>query len=474
MDSGKGVLVFAAFFLLTACSSLRINPAAAPSFDRPPTVDMSLYKSPNLRPGPQDPNLSIALSFSGGGARAAGLATGVLLGLEEIHDGRSRNNNLLGQVDYLSTVSGGGFAAALYLETVKRAAAIADGAAPFSYKEALEKLRTCKNGKKTRDTLHRHLERGYHDNIIRGAIRPAVVFSSFDRGDALEKEIDQKLLGGECSDGLVTLGDFFVAKESEENPTLPVWISNATIFQNGYIFPFAPNVLRDYSVVGYSHAMENIAVERTPQTTAEIPDEYFGFPAAVGVKASAAFPVVIPATTLQSSSCNEEDSGCYVHLMDGGLSDNLGIVSALRAVAHERMSRKRILLVVDAFPGELAAYSRNEGSPTIPQVLARVTELNKDAWRQLIVHGDVLEGVSLGDVTVIFITIDNLEVLRGIGTNLNAGKGDYQALIECGKYLALSNAKEILHEAELGWGEVSRERVAESEEDCKSALSLAN
>jgi len=50
---------------------------------------------------------TIALCFSGGGLRAATLGTGILQGLEE--------NGLLKKVDYLSSVSGGSYAAAWYV-----------------------------------------------------------------------------------------------------------------------------------------------------------------------------------------------------------------------------------------------------------------------------------------------------------------------------------------------------------------------
>src|ERR1700693_1989927 len=74
---------------------------------------------PRLRPVPADEDLVqcqdrsqlFGLAFSGGGIRSATFNLGVLQGLERI--------GLLPLVDYLSTVSGGGYIGSWYLSCLK-------------------------------------------------------------------------------------------------------------------------------------------------------------------------------------------------------------------------------------------------------------------------------------------------------------------------------------------------------------------
>src|SRR5208337_3655611 len=64
------------------------------------------------------------------------------------------------------------------------------------------------------------------------------------------------------------------------------------------------------------------------------------------VMASAAFPAVFQSVTLKDYA-REED--WYVHLMDGGASDNLGI-TALGGILKEKTdaNSKKLIIVIDA------------------------------------------------------------------------------------------------------------------------------
>ena len=59
-------------------------------------------------------DITLALAFSGGGSRAAALAYGVLLELRETRIGANGERRLLDEVDAISAVSGGSFTAAYY------------------------------------------------------------------------------------------------------------------------------------------------------------------------------------------------------------------------------------------------------------------------------------------------------------------------------------------------------------------------
>ena len=80
-----------------------------------PTVDMGYYKSVQERPG-QSADLATAIAISGGGLRASNFGIGIMLGLEAI--GTDNGGNALQEVDYISTVSGGGFAGGAYISAL--------------------------------------------------------------------------------------------------------------------------------------------------------------------------------------------------------------------------------------------------------------------------------------------------------------------------------------------------------------------
>ena len=73
------------------------------------------YGIERQRPGERQDDITVALAFSGGGSRAAALAYGVLLELRATRLSAANGNaRLLDEVDAISAVSGGSFTAAYY------------------------------------------------------------------------------------------------------------------------------------------------------------------------------------------------------------------------------------------------------------------------------------------------------------------------------------------------------------------------
>ena len=94
---------------LAACATPQLNP-------RLKTYDYRKgYRFGNCSADQNPDELFIALTFSGGGTRAAAFSYGVLKGLQEtkvIHNGEQIR--LLDEVDLISSISGGSFTAAYY------------------------------------------------------------------------------------------------------------------------------------------------------------------------------------------------------------------------------------------------------------------------------------------------------------------------------------------------------------------------
>lgn len=355
-------------FGLSGCTGNTVDSLAASELDmyrfsESPYPDLARYKDVQKRPG-QKPELALAVAISGGGLRAANFAAGALAELAEMEVSGS---NVLAEVDYLSTVSGGGLAAGTYvhwLSTSHREISF-----PCSLAEQF-----CD------DKERRYKKAGHYGRALRhpyeGAIRQGAFVGfldtpfgrSINRGDWLEEALDRGFFAG--ADGsTMTLGDIFIRSSSLRQPTLPIWVANATVYRNGMIFPFMPHVFEDLGICEYVHRRQTISRGRDEdgcaRTTSE-PEFAYRVPLSVGVKASASFPQLISTTHLRSDKCDR----CYLHLTDGGLADNLGVFTALTLLAQEsaeirNRATRRVLIVIDAFPDNAHPFSEKHFSPSV-------------------------------------------------------------------------------------------------------------
>ena len=89
---------------------------------------------------PYEDDLLLALSFSGGGTRAAAFSFGVLEELDRVRSSAAGTKTLLDRVDFVSGVSGGSVTAAYF--GLKRRAALADFRERFLLRNAEEGLKT--------------------------------------------------------------------------------------------------------------------------------------------------------------------------------------------------------------------------------------------------------------------------------------------------------------------------------------------
>ena len=390
-----------------------------------PDFSLAYYKSPELRAG-QEKDVSVAVAISGGGHRAGNFGVGVLKELERIQCS-DKEYNALKEVDYFSTVSGGGIAAGAYISSLFDHEKNNDNSS-YSLAKIIES---------NRGDLTRNLERGYH-NVLVAALVNIRALGLNDRGDFLEEEFDIKLLGSERRNRSLNFGDVFVSKESSSLPKLPIWVANATVYENGSIFTFHPKTFEKYQVAEYTHHLDKWTVK----------GDYYSIPLSIGLKASASFPGAVPATTLKSTYDSKNQ---YLHLFDGGLSDNLGIYSALQMLG-ETDANKKVLIVVDAYNGQSEPFSKNEGSPTILQIFFRSTDISLDASH--IRHRTLISHLSRGGmddkkIDAIYLSFDDLpSVLKGkvndIGTNFNISVDEQAALFEAAKLVVKSNKSEIV------------------------------
>ncbi len=320
----------------------------------------------------------VAMAISGGGHRAANFAAGVMSELE--------NYEVLKEIDYISTVSGGGFAASIYMASlidhINDKGLNKGSNENYSFNEYIYP------GTLNKNSLLKDLERDYTWSLIFGFLNPLNWFPPKDRGDLLETSIDKHVLGRKWRGRSLLISDVFKYEDKSENPDfskmVPYWVTNATIYNDGAHFPFAPEVLKKYGVFQYTHRSwrEDIAG-----------DNVSVMPLAVGVKASASFPIGVPPSTLRCKLDINKSTydDLFLHLMDGGCSDNLGVDTAIRmldegAVKEKKKRLKKVLLVIDAFKGSSFPYSGREREPNEGSEMIKTMNIGLDSKHVNIKH----------------------------------------------------------------------------------------
>ena len=314
------------------------------------------YRYNNLSHTNNSDSLFVVLAFSGGGTRAAALAYGVLEELSKTTvSWEGRRRRLLDEVDLISSVSGGSFTAAYYA----------------LYGDRL-----------FRDFESRFLKRDIQDRLLALYSSPATWFQltspKFSRIDVAAEYYDRHLFGRH------TFGDLLAQQRR------PFLIINATDMSLGSRFEF------------------------TQDQFDLLCSDLSSFPLGRAVAASSAFPIVLSPVTLRNyaGSCDllEPDwiqstladasastrrrnqalearaylnstNRPFIHLLDGGLADNLGLRGPLEAIIARdttgrampwfqmEQMRKVALIVVNATVAPDESADRREKSPGVLEVL---------------------------------------------------------------------------------------------------------
>ena len=357
---GRGLLAIAALSL-AACSSMK------------PWVNQPLVETPaatKLRQAElrkiarRDPSMLVAVTLSGGGARAAAFGFGVLSAMQESRfHWNGRDNTLLDATDVVSGVSGGSIMAAYF------AAYGIDGLPKFE---------------------EDFLRKNFQNSLIQQTLQPGnlIDMSSpwIGRSHLLARRLDT-LFGG------MTFGDV------ERRPRHPQLFITATDMSLGTSFEFTWDQ--------FSLICSNLA----------------NVPLSFAVAASSAVPLLLSPMTLHNHAgrCDDEGSDAgvampvqqqgptqaksarvrlyltheltyrdtlrrpYIHLVDGGLADNLGIQRLLdrtlggglnNAFAEVNMApgsiRKLVLITVNS---ERDPAFNIDQSDTVPGPLQVVDSL---------------------------------------------------------------------------------------------------
>jgi NTE family protein len=312
------------------------------------------YRYRNLaHPGNSD-SLQLFLAFSGGGTRAAALSYGVLQELARTPiTWEGQHKRLLDEVDHISAVSGGSFTAAYYALYGDRI--FSDFEAKF---------------------LNQNIERQLIWQLFWPVNWYRLASPNFNRSDMAAKYYDHQLFHG------ATFADLI--KQNRR----PFLVLNATDMSLGATFQF------------------------TQDQFDLLCSDLSTFPISRAVAASAAYPILLSPITLNNyaGSCectgnpwlvltNEETEARgamkirelrsyqdvsehpYLHLLDGGLADNLGLRGSFETISarggikrsmQEHLNIKQVskvvLIVVNASTRRDRGWDRSERPPNIIQV----------------------------------------------------------------------------------------------------------
>ena len=352
---GRGIVAIVFFFVTGCTAHFPVNP---PLEHYQPNHG---YRLKNLRVPGNSEELLFMVAFSGGGTRSSALAYGVLEELAATTvtiNGRQRR--LLDEVDVISGVSGGGFTAAYYGLYGDRI-----------FQDFEQRF------------LNRNIDKGLTAQLFSPVNWARLVSAGFSRSDLAARYFDKHVFDGK------TFADIAARKG-------PAIIINATDMSLGTPFAFLQSQfdficsdVAKFSIARALTASSAIPVVFTPitlrnyaGTCAFRPPQWFLEALNSGDRAGRRFELVNRLSTYLDSG-----DRAYVHLVDGGLSDYLGVrgpidrvilfddaVEAIRLYGRQG-ARKLLFIVVNAESLPHHRWDRQLRAPKLNQVLTSTTSL---------------------------------------------------------------------------------------------------
>ena len=350
----------------------------------------------------QDHPLSMVLFFSGGGTRAAALSFGVLqeLARTALPDG----TRMLDRVEAISAVSGGSFPAAYY----------------------------CLYGDRLfTDFEKAFLKRDVQDAVLRRYLSLRLASSYFARSDLAAEYYDRILFHG------ATFGDLLHASSPR-----PFLIINATDMDSFVQFPFLQET---FDLIGSD--LSSYPIARAVAASSAVPfilspitlKNYAGrLPPPDSPALRPVEPNATPANRRQQDLADlarsylDAQNRPYIHLLDGGLTDNLGLSNLVAEIAlaggwdallprgvHGKVPQVAII-VVNAATNYEAEWAREQKTPSIRHVVSALSKsaINRnsammlelvreslDEWQRHAAPGEVRPQVHL--INVDFAHLDD-------------------------------------------------------------------
>jgi len=354
---GTLAAVAALFSLLSCTAQYALNPKLEFKLRESP------FRSKLVSAGKSD-ELFLILAFSGGGIRAASLSYGVLEALDRVEipapkgvqsgDHQPPRHTLLDEVDLISGVSGGSFTAAYY---------------GLHGRDALKECRE--------KVLLQNLQGG----LLWGLVTPVNWFRlwspRFGRSDMAQEFYDYMIFHG------ATLGDL----ASGKGPAVVILATDAI---DGIVFPFIPSqfalICSDFEKFPLSRAVAASAAFPGPLTPIVLKN-YAGqcdhkVPGWIDEALSKPDPTSrVYYNALMTKTYLDAETKPYIHLIDGGVSDNLGVRGIMDTIVAQggirdalksgdlAKTRRVAFIIVDAQTQEKARWRLLDEIPGLDAIL---------------------------------------------------------------------------------------------------------
>ncbi len=305
-------------------------------------------------------DIFLALSFSGGGTRAAAFSYGVL---SELRDTLITEDNdsvrLLDEVDYISSVSGGSFTSAYY------------GLFGEKIFEDFETVFLRQNVQKT---------------LINSIFSPINWFRLFSSG------FDRTSIAIEYYDDHIFQEKTF----SDINKQGPFIQINATDLRTGQSFGFTQESfdllcsnLDDFKIARAVAASSAVPVAFAPITLKNYPgceDDFFL--SGDTIETDISDDIRMQGLIRDMSTFSDKEHRQYIHLVDGGIADNLGVRSMVYRMLLLNEARKRagsmkvrdmitpkyfVVIVVNAETSRALPMEQSPVAPSAVQVISAVS-----------------------------------------------------------------------------------------------------
>jgi NTE family protein len=426
-------------FLLTGCA----NYGTPKNVEIPDPRVADSYSLHDWKIAHLNNDIRFILTFSGGGTRAAALSYGVLQELRDTkikYEGQTKR--LLDEVDFISSVSGGSFTSAYYglhgdgiFENFEEDFLKFNLEGHLLWRTFNPFLLFSKKGR-TESAIKYYQKFLFHDATFADLIgpdRPMIVINTSDVAYGIRFSFIQEYFDLLCSE----LSDYPVADAVAASSAVPVL--------------FNPIVIKNYDTCGDMQLIGTTGLHKATE-----------------MYRSDNLPVVIK----QLETYGEKDKRKYIHFVDGGITDNLGLRAisdilaesggAERALERgEKPPRHIVVIVVNAATQSESTLKMDASNkePSAAGVVGAVTNLQLkrydddsillvkaklENWAQALSTPEHpvqthLMGVSIQDVP----NPDLLAYLNGVPTSFKLSDAQVDKLIETGRTLLRNNPEFI-------------------------------
>lgn len=427
-----GILLL--FILLSGCANYG-NPKNVEISD---PIEADRYSLQDWEEGRSNSDLSLTLTFSGGGTRAAALSYGVLKELRDtdiLMDGKS--TRLLDEVDYISSVSGGSFTSAYYglhgdgiFENYETDFLRFDLDKHLVLRALNPFLWFSRKGR-TESAIDYYQKFLFHDATFADMIRPdrpMIFINASDLAYGIRLSFIQEYFDLLCSE----LSSFPVAEAVAASSAVPI-LFNPVVIANH-------DNCNDMQLIGTTRLQERV---------------------------EALHGESLPVLLKQLETYNDKEKREFVHLVDGGITDNLGLraITDILAVSggadsyltqmNKPVPRHIVVVMVNAANESTTDMDLSRKEPSAIGVISAVSslQLTRYDYDSILLLKAKMEQAATGlstperPVKFHFISVslqdikrrDSLNFFNDVPTTFTLNDEQVDKLIEAGRELLRAN-----------------------------------